>query len=537
MSAAAAAAGRADRPRAAADVHIRRQAGGGARGRHDRLGAVRRRAADLLAQLQVPPARAACCAAAGTARTAWSPSTARRASAHAPSRCARGARRAPERQPSASSSTRWRATDKLGGPFTPPGFYYKTFIRPRRLWPLYEWVLRHAAGLGRLPQRQAERSWRTEYRRRHADLLVVGGGAAGLSAAIAAARARRRRGARRRGPGAGRAPAVGGRRTSTRGQLAGGRATAGVEMLTRGAGARPLRRARARLAGRHAAPGARAPARVRDRRDRAAARVRRQRPARRDALERRAAARARCTRVAPGTRAVVVTLGDRGLLTRRSALLGRRRSLAAVADLRRDARAREPRRAARRRRRGAARLDGGRRARAGAASSASRSRRSTRRAARTPPPRRELACDLLVVSAARRPPRRLIAQAGGTRRLRPRARLLRLAELPPAIWAAGSCWRGRSSRCRSRASARRCGRARGDGASARAARLEQRGCWSSGAARADAVPRARRRLAHATPRGGPRVRVLVRGRHRQGHPSRRRRRATTRSSCASASRR
>jgi len=78
-------------------------------------------------------------------------------------------------------------TDVLGGPFTPPGFYYKTFIRPRRMWPVYEWVLRHAAGLGRLPERQAERTWRTEYRRRHADVLVVGGGHAGLSAAIAAA--------------------------------------------------------------------------------------------------------------------------------------------------------------------------------------------------------------------------------------------------------------------------------------------------------------------------------------------------------------
>ena len=39
-----------------------------------------------------------------------------------------------------------RATDKLAGPFTPPGFYYKTFIRPRKLWPLYEKVLRSAAG-------------------------------------------------------------------------------------------------------------------------------------------------------------------------------------------------------------------------------------------------------------------------------------------------------------------------------------------------------------------------------------------------------
>ncbi len=78
-------------------------------------------------------------------------------------------------------------TDKLGGPFTPPGFYYKTFIRPRRLWPAYETVLRHAAGLGRLPKTQDERTWRTEYRRRHADVLVVGGGRAGIAAAIAAA--------------------------------------------------------------------------------------------------------------------------------------------------------------------------------------------------------------------------------------------------------------------------------------------------------------------------------------------------------------
>ncbi len=78
-------------------------------------------------------------------------------------------------------------TDAVGGPFTPPGFYYKTFIRPRRLWPLYEKVLRNAAGLGRLPKTQADRTWRTEYRRRHADVLVLGGGQAGLSAAIAAA--------------------------------------------------------------------------------------------------------------------------------------------------------------------------------------------------------------------------------------------------------------------------------------------------------------------------------------------------------------
>ena len=48
-----------------------------------------------------------------------------------------------------------RATDLFGSRLTPPGFYYKTFIRPRRLWPLYERVLRHAAGLGKLPKKQA----------------------------------------------------------------------------------------------------------------------------------------------------------------------------------------------------------------------------------------------------------------------------------------------------------------------------------------------------------------------------------------------
>ncbi len=82
-----------------------------------------------------------------------------------------------------------RATDLVGSRLTPPGFYYKTFIRPRKLWPVYEKVLRHAAGLGVLRKEQPEREWRTEYRRRHADVLVIGAGPAGVAAATAAAQA------------------------------------------------------------------------------------------------------------------------------------------------------------------------------------------------------------------------------------------------------------------------------------------------------------------------------------------------------------
>ena len=71
-----------------------------------------------------------------------------------------------------------QVTDKLGGPFTPPGFYYKTFIRPRRLWPLYEKFLRGAAGLGPLDP-NGSRQERVDVEHRHVDVAVIGGGQAG----------------------------------------------------------------------------------------------------------------------------------------------------------------------------------------------------------------------------------------------------------------------------------------------------------------------------------------------------------------------
>jgi sarcosine oxidase subunit alpha len=75
--------------------------------------------------------------------------------------------------------------DKLGGPFTPVGFYYRTMIRPRRAWPLYEKFLRGVAGLGVVPATGEHVRRDTEHRR--ARVLVIGAGHAGREAAAAAA--------------------------------------------------------------------------------------------------------------------------------------------------------------------------------------------------------------------------------------------------------------------------------------------------------------------------------------------------------------
>ncbi|WP_250509769.1 sarcosine oxidase subunit alpha family protein [Caballeronia sp. GACF4] len=68
--------------------------------------------------------------------------------------------------------------------FIPAGFYYKTFMWPRKFWPKYEEVIRDAAGLGKAPeQRDADRYDKCFA---HCDVLVVGGGPSGLAAAHAA---------------------------------------------------------------------------------------------------------------------------------------------------------------------------------------------------------------------------------------------------------------------------------------------------------------------------------------------------------------
>jgi sarcosine oxidase subunit alpha len=94
----------------------------------------------------------------------------------------------------AHSQNRWpslavdvgRVNDWLS-PFFPAGFYYKTFMWPRKAWKnLYEPFIRRAAGLGVAPTRPDPDRYAQRYA--HCDVLVVGGGPAGIAAALAAAR-------------------------------------------------------------------------------------------------------------------------------------------------------------------------------------------------------------------------------------------------------------------------------------------------------------------------------------------------------------
>jgi len=80
-----------------------------------------------------------------------------------------------------------KAVNQLVGRFLPVGFYYKTFIAPRRLWPLYERVLRRFSPGGPVPSPDAR--GRYDQRYAHPDVVVAGGGPAGLAAAVAAAAA------------------------------------------------------------------------------------------------------------------------------------------------------------------------------------------------------------------------------------------------------------------------------------------------------------------------------------------------------------
>lgn len=73
------------------------------------------------------------------------------------------------------------------GRFLPAGFYYKTFMWPRRAWrSFYEPGIRAGAGLGVAPQMPDPDTYTRRYA--HCDVLVAGAGPAGIAAALAAGR-------------------------------------------------------------------------------------------------------------------------------------------------------------------------------------------------------------------------------------------------------------------------------------------------------------------------------------------------------------
>jgi heterotetrameric sarcosine oxidase alpha subunit len=77
------------------------------------------------------------------------------------------------------------AVNSLASPLFQSGFYYKTFMGPRRgSWMFYEPFIRRAAGLGEAGYERDPDRYDT--RRDFCDVLIVGSGPAGIAAAIAA---------------------------------------------------------------------------------------------------------------------------------------------------------------------------------------------------------------------------------------------------------------------------------------------------------------------------------------------------------------
>jgi sarcosine oxidase subunit alpha len=75
----------------------------------------------------------------------------------------------------------------LLSPFIPAGFYYKTFMWPRKAWDnIYEPAIRAAAGLGSAPTEADPDRYLNRFA--HCEVLVIGAGPAGLAAALAASK-------------------------------------------------------------------------------------------------------------------------------------------------------------------------------------------------------------------------------------------------------------------------------------------------------------------------------------------------------------
>ena len=78
-----------------------------------------------------------------------------------------------------------RSANRAVGRFLSPGFYYKTFMAPGKLWPQYQKALKQFSPGGEIGSEPSPD--RYDHRYAHPDVLVAGGGPAGMAAAIAAA--------------------------------------------------------------------------------------------------------------------------------------------------------------------------------------------------------------------------------------------------------------------------------------------------------------------------------------------------------------
>ncbi len=79
------------------------------------------------------------------------------------------------------------SVNDLAAPFLGAGFYYKTFMWPKRFWEaVYEPIIRQAAGLGALSGQSNEDVYEKAFA--FCDVLIIGAGPTGLMAALAAAR-------------------------------------------------------------------------------------------------------------------------------------------------------------------------------------------------------------------------------------------------------------------------------------------------------------------------------------------------------------
>lgn len=79
-----------------------------------------------------------------------------------------------------------RSANQKVSRFLSAGFYYKTFMKPQPLWPVYQKILGRFAA-GGITSPDSERGY-YDKRYMHVDVCVAGGGPAGMSAAIAAAK-------------------------------------------------------------------------------------------------------------------------------------------------------------------------------------------------------------------------------------------------------------------------------------------------------------------------------------------------------------